>query len=575
MFNHFEHIQLFRDQPFKRQFQELLSSPVVQSLKLDQYLLFKLEQDWTQSSYLVLCAATGILPSEIVVQIDNNLLPGQTSETWCIQDVQDPVSKAGPFGILITRLGGRSALIAPMKQKGLLWGFLVGYSIEKINIGANDLQLFSLLTFSMLALVENSQLRLGVNFRASEAQSLEKISSALVENKSLTKTLSLIADKTVRLLHAQDALVLLLEEGGEWFRVEGKIGESVTRLVQRRLTVRNSLNGLVITTGQPLISQDAQVDPRANQDRAMGLNVKSVIIAPLKIREQVIGTMAVHNKDGGYFSEQDVNTLCSFANQAAVAIDNTQLLKALMKSQKEVEEKAKMLEQLLQQTMSIQENERRRIAADIHDGVVSQIVGALYELEGCCQIDSTDELDERLQLLKQLLNQAVDTTRTSIYNLWPATLDHMGLLSALQELFKHQEKTTSLRHRLDVHGSPYQLSPSTQIAAYRIVQEAINNSFQHGSAKHIDMLIKFGDQRVSIEICDDGRGFDVQQVLTSPLACHFGLIGMQERARSIGGGLNIHSEPGKGCKIILDIPNAGTPIEGIPVHESNTDINCR
>jgi two-component system sensor histidine kinase DegS len=273
--------------------------------------------------------------------------------------------------------------------------------------------------------------------------------------------------------------------------------------------------------------------------------------------------MAVHNKADGHFSEQDVNILCSFANQAAVAIDNTELTRALMQAQKSVEEKAETLQQLLKQTLDIQENERRRIAADIHDGVVSQIVGALYELEACFQLNFSEDLDERLQLLKQLLNQAIEQTRTSIHNLWPATLDHMGLIPALQELFKRRDRLTDLHHRLVISGTPYQLKPQTQIAIYRIVQEALNNACQHGMANQIDMTIRFGKRKISIDISDNGQGFDVQQILRTPLACHFGLIGMQERAQSIGGNLLVKSEPGHGCKVTLTIPSTEAIREGL------------
>lgn len=551
-----DQVQFFGDQQFNKQFQELLESPITKSLKLDQYLLFRLDMDWGQEPRLVLSAVTGMLPSEIVVHVDNVFLNDveQISGAWCIPNSLNS-NNNNTLDMLISLLGGRLALVAPMKQNGDLWGFLVGYTQELRVIEENDLQLFTLLSNSINLLVQNSQLRLGVTYHASEAQSLESISSALVENRSLEKTLSLIADKTVSLLHAEDALVLLLEDGGEWFSVKEKIGDSVTQLARGRMSVRNSLNGLVITTGQPLISENAQVDPRANKDRAIGLNVKDVIIAPLKIRKQIIGTMAVHNKAGGRFNEQDVNLLCSLANQAAVAINNTQLFTDLMKSRAEVQEKADMLQQLLQETINIQENERRRIASDIHDEVVSQIVGALYELEGCAQVRCEQEFDERLALLKQLLNGAVEQMRTSIYNLWPATLDHMGLPSAIQELFKHQEELTGIRHRITVIGEPHKLSPASQIAVYRIVQEAINNSSRHSSARQIDLLINYNIHKVYIEICDDGKGFDVQQVLSSPVACHFGLIGMQERAKSIGGHLEINSDPGKGCKITLDIPN--------------------
>jgi signal transduction histidine kinase len=89
------------------------------------------------------------------------------------------------------------------------------------------------------------------------------------------------------------------------------------------------------------------------------------------------------------------------------------------------------------------------------------------------------------------------------------------------------------------------------------------------------MLICFNDQKVSIEIRDDGKGFDIHQILHTPVACHFGLIGMRERAQSVGGELLIKSEPGKGCKITLDIPNAGNSSEGLSIHAPHKDTDCR
>jgi len=577
MLNQFEHLQLFRDKLFKGQFQELFASSMAQSLKLDQFLLFEIVQDWVQVPSLVLCASTGVFPSEIMIPVNNMLLDDidESCGAWFIPDLIDPPSKMIDLSRYVSRLGGRSMLVNQVELNGDVRGFLVGYSEELRNFCINDLQFFSLLTFSMNLLVENSQLRMDGCFRESESQSFEMISLALVENKNLDKTLTLIANKTVQLLQAHDVLVLLLEEGGEWFRVQGRIGESVTHLAHRRLTVRNSLNGRVITTGQPLISQDAQIDPRADQKRAIGLNARSVIIAPLLIREQVIGTMAVHYHDDSYFREQDVIALCSFANQASVAIDNSRLLKALLKSQKDIEEKAKTLQRLLKETINIQENERRRIAADIHDGVVSQIIGALYELEAWNQLTPSECINDRLQLLKQLLNQAIENTRTSIYNLWPATLDHMGLLPSLQELFKHQEKLTNLRHRIQVFGEPYRLTSAIQIAVYRIVQETINNVFQHSSADKIDMQICFSERKVSFRVSDDGQGFNVQEILQSRHADNFGLIGMRERAQSIGGDLYIESEPGKGCRITIDIPIADALSEGLPRNDPNTGTDSR
>jgi signal transduction histidine kinase len=490
---------------------------------------------------------------------------------WFVSDVLDTTDKFAPLASFVARLGGKSAFVASVNYEHHLWGFLVGYTNEPCRADINDLTLFSLLASSMTLFVENVQIRFGTTFRFSEALSLETVSSALVESGSLDKILALIIDETVRLLHAEDALILLLEDGGEWFQVRERLGNDVAALAHGRLTVKNSLNGTVVLTGEPLISLDAQTDPRADQTRAAGLNVHNVVIAPLKIRERTIGTIAIHNKSDGYFTQDDLNVLCSFANQAAIAIDNAELFSDLLSARNEIQQKARELQELLAETMNIQESERRRIAADIHDRVVSQIVGALYEVEGCVQLyQKSIGLDEKLQLLKKLLNEAIEQTRRSIYNLWPSTLDHMSLIPALHEMFKHQESITGIRHTIQVHGTPYQLGRDAQIAAYRIVQEAMNNAFQHSAANTIDMSIRFSPNQLSIKIRDDGQGFDVQHVMRLPLACHYGLILMRERAQNVGGKLTVKSEPGKGSQVTLEVPSKGAmKLEGF--HEDVTN----
>jgi signal transduction histidine kinase len=577
MINSYDHPQHYGDKSLVwKQFDDLLESPVARSLRLDQFLLFELGRD--QSTSLVLRATTGCPPEKNMVSVEDTFQQELSQEPgiWYITDVLNVADKLVPLTSFIASLDGKSAFVARVKQGECNWGFLVGYSKELRSIDINEISLFSLLTSSVSLLVENVQLRYGTTFRLSEALSLETVSSALVKNDSLDKILALIIDEAVRLLNAQDALVLLLEDGGEWFEVIECLGSDLDALAHRRLSVRNSLNGMVVMTGEPLISINAQIDPRADRLRAHDLNVHDVVIAPLKIRERTIGTIAIHNKCDGHFSQDDINVLCSFANQAAIAINNAQLFSDLLTARNEIQQKAQELQELLVQMMNIQEKERCRIAADFHDRVVSQIVGTLYELESCIQLyHESKDLDGKLQLLKQMLNEAIERTRRSIYNLWPATLDHMSLIPALHEMFKQQEKTTGLPHNIHVHGVPYQLRPDVQIVIYRIVQEAMNNAFRHGAASLIDLSVRFSPQQLSIKVRDNGQGFDVKQVMKLPLTCHYGLILMKERAQSIGGSLSIKSEPGKGSQVNLVFSNIkAIQVEGLQEHAAYSFANC-
>jgi signal transduction histidine kinase len=450
--------------------------------------------------------------------------------------------------------GCASMVVIAIYHQDAIWGCLVGASEKPRTPGSRELCVYSLLASCLAVSVESASLRAETSFRFSGAMSLQTVVSALVEEHSLDAILSVIIDETIQLLGASDALVLLIEEGEEWFQVSARTGSILSELRSTRMSMKDSLHGLVVETGEPLVSNDAFTDPRANQARARKLDVHTVAIAPLKIRHQVLGTLAVHNKKNGFFSRADVDILCSFANQAAVAIDNAKLFRELAQARDKLQEKALELQELLVATINIQENERHRIAADIHDRVISRIVGALYEVESCRQREANGEdLEEQLQMLKVLLDEAIERTRNSIYDLWPVTLDHMGLVPTLREFCSRQQSVSGTRHSLRVFGVAQDLEPTTRIAVYRIVQEALSNVIQHADASRVNISIRFGSRWIQVVIEDDGQGFNMEELIASSRV-HIGLIGMRERAQSVGGRLSIESNPGRGSRVTLQIP---------------------
>ena len=102
-------------------------------------------------------------------------------------------------------------------------------------------------------------------------------------------------------------------------------------------------------------------------------------------------------------------------------------------------------------------------------------------------------------------------------------------------------------------GTAHDLEPTTRIAVYRIVQEALTNVIQHANASNVNISIRFGSRWIQLIIRDDGQGFDMEELIGST-RIHIGLIGMRERALSVGGNLNIESNPGKGSRVTLQIP---------------------
>jgi len=556
----------------------LLQQFSARALQLQSFLLFELDEGSAGSPLLVLRATTDDLPLQHRVRLDEAALSflRKVAEEPFSLDILHPPSELQPLALFIPADRFASILVAAVKHDRCVWGYLVGCSTQPHTFTPLERTFFSLFASYVAVAVKNVRLRAETASSLSEAMSLQTISSALVEERSLDAILAVIIDEAIRLLQARNALVLLLEAGGERFRVCAREGSGLPGLTSGLLSVQDSLNGLVVTTGQPLVSNDVLTDPRANHARAVHLGVRTVAIAPLKIRNKTIGTIALHNKRDGYFSQADVEILCSFANQAAIAIDNARLFGELLRARDEIQRKAQELQKLFVQTMSILEDERQRIAADMHDEVISHIVGALYEVETCMQLrqDSKD-LHQHFLLLKQLLNGAVENTRTSIYNLWPATLDHMGLIPALRELFSQQERSSGIHHSLHIVGPDNDLEPNARIAVYRIVQEALNNVYHHAGATSVDTVIRFGPRRARIVVQDNGDGFDVDAVSRAPLGQHLGLIVMRERALSIGGNLRVVSQPGKGSQVVLEVPVRDGHIHEEDRRRDHRDSNSR
>jgi two-component system sensor histidine kinase DegS len=377
----------------------------------------------------------------------------------------------------------------------------------------------------------------------------------LAESKSLDTTLDLIMDEAVRLTDASSAIVNLLEEDGNKYRVWAFKGIEVPELSDELLRIEDSLVGQVIEKGEPATSHDTQNDPRVFKERARLLDVVTTAIAPLKIRDKTLGSIGVHNKRNGCFDDSDVSVLCSLANLAAMAINNAQLIDEISRISDEKNKTAQELQELLIRTMRIEEEERRRIAADVHDRVVPLIVGALYEVEASIEsYERSEEISKQLQMLKELLNRAIEETREAVYNLRPATLDHIGLLPALRQLLTYDEKIYGIPHSLRVHGTLYWIGPTARITTYRIIQEALHNIHEHANATAVDVLVRFSPQGLRLTIRDDGIGFDLNDVLRSPTRRSLGLLGMRERALSIGADLQVSSQPGMGTQVALDIP---------------------
>lgn len=205
--------------------------------------------------------------------------------------------------------------------------------------------------------------------------------------------------------------------------------------------------------------------------------------------------------------------------------------------------------------LQVQEEERRRIARELHDEPLQLLIHLARALE---RLEATPQTPASLGGgLLGARHQTVDIAtrlRAVVAGLRPPALDQLGLVPALRGFLADIADTTSVRPDLHVTGKQTRLPPQVELAAFRIAQEALNNAIRHADATKLRLTLFFRDGELSLRVTDDGRGFDPATADTQLLAGNLGLVGMRERAMVAGGSLTVRSAPGHGTTIAAVLP---------------------
>lgn len=202
--------------------------------------------------------------------------------------------------------------------------------------------------------------------------------------------------------------------------------------------------------------------------------------------------------------------------------------------------------------LKAQEDERRRLAREIHDGPAQAMAAALMRAELCSRLLEEDPARARQELgdLKELVGTCLSDLRRIIFDLRPLSLDELGLVAAIRSWLEGWQQRTGLEVRLEVRGPDRRLPPAVEIALFRVLQEALNNVWKHAGVERAAVSLQVGPDRVRLLVFDRGRGFDPAALPPET----FGLAGMRERVQFLGGKWWVRSRPGRGTQVGAEIP---------------------
>jgi len=216
-----------------------------------------------------------------------------------------------------------------------------------------------------------------------------------------------------------------------------------------------------------------------------------------------------------------------------------------------------------------QEAERGRLARELHDEVVQQLIALGHSVDRARRLLERGEPEqavERLSSMRTRITELVGELRSVIGDLRPPALEELGLLSAVELLLQRGDGAPEVA--LLVQGDERRLAPQSELALFRIIQEAWSNMRRHAQARHADVTFTYGHAILTVTIADDGVGFVPPDNHDAPDG-HWGLRGMRERAELTGGQLDVVSAPGQGTRLTVQIPYPGVdgrdPVCGMTV----------
>jgi signal transduction histidine kinase len=423
----------------------------------------------------------------------------------------------------------------PILLRGVAYGNL--YLAEK-RAGAfteEDEELTQLLAAQAAVAIENARLYESSTRWLRQLESLNEIGNALTSEIELEPLLSIVARNLRELVPARLVLIALQEARGT-LRIAAAEGEGAASAADLELRARESKAGRVLERGRTERVDSVVDDPEVDQQVARRLGITSALYVPLVVQRRAIGVVIAHDREGPdpRFTDEDVRVAEVLASRAAIAVDLAE----------------RVSRDAVRRVVEAQEQERARLARELHDETGQALTSILLELKALEDVVETDDGRARAAALRELVVKTLQDVRRLAVELRPAALDDFGLVPALERLVDSVRESAAIDIQLEAALGDERLGSEAETTLYRFVQEALTNVVKHARAARVSISLVRKDGSVSAVIEDDGRGFALDEVRTDAL----GIAGMRERAALVGGRFLVESTPGRGTTLAVEVP---------------------
>lgn len=399
---------------------------------------------------------------------------------------------------------------------------------------------------------EERSLRESLVRRNQQLAILNAVATTVSKSLDIKEILGYALEEVIQRTGVEIGAVFLLEDVLGQLNLIAHVGlsEEAAQMVSQFGMLDGSCGG-VIDHGQLVVVPDI-TGYRGQRARALQKEKLTTLVhVPLTSKGCTLGSMCVGTRKLIEFGDNEQKMLMAIGKQIAVAVENARLYA-------ELQQKEQVRKELFRKAIYAQEEERKRIARELHDDTSQALTALIFAAEECLEIDSVEEVRSSLQRMHDLTRQTLDGVHKLLHDLRPSMLDHLGLMPAIRWFAKSRLEPQGIRVNIDEENHACRLLPEIEIALFRVVQEAITNIVRHAGARNVQISCGLASNQVQIEIRDDGIGFDPSLVtLSSDTGRGLGLLGMSERLELVGGLFEITSAPGQGTNIHICVPLNG------------------
>ncbi|OAT85269.1 GAF domain-containing sensor histidine kinase [Desulfotomaculum copahuensis] len=354
-------------------------------------------------------------------------------------------------------------------------------------------------------------------------------------------------------LFAARTCIYLLDEREQTITSVAAVGSYDLEMKQKikALKGRPPFPGIkrALKTRRPLLITPQNIEQFLPREVITDFAYSSLVMAPLLSKKGSIGVMQV-DRPGALiaFTTEEAEIIFALARETAIALENARLVQVLA-------EKEQLLRRLLNKLITVQEDERKRIAYELHDGIIQALIAVWYRLQRLSASDEIPLAGERSEIsrLVGLIGEQIQDIRCLIQNMRPITLDDYGLIPAIEFYIDNYKEIHHISVDFKVIGEAYRLPPDIELSLYRILQEALSNVVKHAQATRAWISLDMTGKEILLTISDNGSGFTLNRGKRKQQD-RLGLASMQERTSLLGGTFAIHSEKEQGTTITIRIP---------------------